>query len=902
VPSCPSCGAARPDQADFCARCGAPLGVGAAADETQLAATAAIRARATPITNFTTPAFDHGRFVPGATLGGRYRVIGRVGRGGMGEVYRADDLRLGQQVALKFLPDDVAGDASRLAQFHAEVRLARQVSHPNVCRVYDIDEADGRTFLSMEYIDGEDLASLLRRIGRLPQDKALQLSRQLCAGLAAAHERGVIHRDLKPANLMIDGEGRLRITDFGIAALVLSGGPAAGTPGYMAPELLAGGTATIRSDLYALGLVLYELFTGKKAYTHATIAEIVRAQQETQPTSPSAHVKDLEPAIERTILRCLQREPEQRPATALAVSAMLPGGDPIAAALAAGETPSPEMVAASGEAEALAPSRGALLFILAVAGLLSLLLMADRTFLVAFTRLDKPPAVLADRAGEILASFGYTARNATAEGFIYSGDYVQYLDRTDTSRDRWQKLRDTRGPSMLYWFRTSPRPIVPMSANARPGLHDPPMNISEQAGVILDPRGRLIELHGVPPQFDEASGTAAPPDWKRLFDAAQLDMSRFTSTTPAWTPRQYGDTRAAWSGTVPEHPGVTLRVDAAAYRSRPVFFAIAGPWTQPARMREQSRNRAQAILGALGSGLLASILVGAAVLAARNARRNRADSRGARVAGTLMVLLSFGARAMRMPHVSDPAIEMNRMFLVAIQPALLDGALFWALYMAVEPAVRRFWPDALKGWSRLVSGRIRDARVGRDLLYGAVAGIALCCVGVLHDVLPPWFGYPQPIPSVGNPGVWLGTKAMLGDFAMATRNALSASALVLFILVLLRMLLRSRTAAVLTTIMVVLVIDFSQVAGSATWLLDLAFMTSLITGVVLAVVTLGWLGTFAMFGVYNVLNNPPLTSSFTAWYGHAGAWALLYALVVGGVGFWLSRGGAPLFGRPLLDE
>ena len=129
----------------------------------------------------------------------------------MGEVYRADDLKLGQPVALKFLPEAVDRDPARLMQLHTEVRMARQVSHPNVCRVYDVGEYDGHTFLSMEYVDGEDLASLLRRIGRFPEDRAIEVARQMCAGLAAAHDRGVVHRDLKPANMMLDGNGRIRI-------------------------------------------------------------------------------------------------------------------------------------------------------------------------------------------------------------------------------------------------------------------------------------------------------------------------------------------------------------------------------------------------------------------------------------------------------------------------------------------------------------------------------------------------------------------------------------------------------------------------------------------------------------------------------------------------------------------
>jgi len=160
----------------------------------------------------------HGRgFAPGVVLAERFRIIGLLVRGGMGEVYRADDLKLGQPVALKFLPPALAGDAALLERFHAEARNARQVSHPNVCRVYDIGKVDGQHFLSMEYVDGEDLAALLYRIGRLPATKALEMARQLCAGLAAAHEKGVLHRDLKPSNVMLDGHGRTRITDFGLA-------------------------------------------------------------------------------------------------------------------------------------------------------------------------------------------------------------------------------------------------------------------------------------------------------------------------------------------------------------------------------------------------------------------------------------------------------------------------------------------------------------------------------------------------------------------------------------------------------------------------------------------------------------------------------------------------------------
>ena len=246
-------------------------------DETSLATTGEKRSGASRGWLAAGQLTDAGAIPIGTVLEDRYRIIGMLGRGGMGEVYRADDLRLGQPVALKFLPEAVAGDDVRLAQFHTEVRVARQVSHRNVCRVYDIGESAGRVFLTMEYVDGEDLATLLRRIGRLPQDKGVEIARQICAGLAAAHDQGVLHRDLKPANVMIDGEGRARITDFGLAGLAGEiKDVQSGTPAYMAPEQLAGREVSVRSDLFALGLVLFEIFTGRRAFDAKTVAELLR--------------------------------------------------------------------------------------------------------------------------------------------------------------------------------------------------------------------------------------------------------------------------------------------------------------------------------------------------------------------------------------------------------------------------------------------------------------------------------------------------------------------------------------------------------------------------------------------------------------------------------------------------
>jgi tetratricopeptide (TPR) repeat protein len=266
------------------------------------------------------PFAERAEFSAGDAFAGRYRMIARIGRGGMGDVWRADDLILEAPVALKLMHSASASDRSRILR---EVRLARQITHPAVCRVFDVGEAGETIFFSMELVSGEDLAALLKRTGRLTSERVLEIARQLCAGLAAAHAEGVLHRDLKPANILIDQHGRARITDFGIAVTTGDAGPRTmiGTPGYMAPEQLLGEALSERTDVYALGLVLYELVTGQPH--HASRLE-----------DPSARLSRLasgiNPRLSRAILKAIARDPEDRPATALELAAALPAMHPAA--------------------------------------------------------------------------------------------------------------------------------------------------------------------------------------------------------------------------------------------------------------------------------------------------------------------------------------------------------------------------------------------------------------------------------------------------------------------------------------------------------------------------------------------------------------------------------------------
>ena len=506
-----------------------------------------------------------GRFTPGAIIGERYRIVALLGRGGMGEVYRAEDLRLAQVVAIKFLPEALSRDASALARFHSEVRVARQVSHPNVCRVFDIGDAEGIPFLTMEYVDGEDIASLIRRIGRLPQDKAIEISRQICAGLAAAHERGVVHRDLKPANVMLDGSGKVRLTDFGlagIAATIQGAEIRAGTPAYMAPEQLSGKEVTTKSDIYSLGLVMYEILTGKRAYDAATLPELIKAREEAAPTNPSTLVRDLDPLIERVILRCLEKDPAKRPISVLQVSAALPGGDPLAAALAAGETPSPEMVAAAGETEGLNPRIGLLCLVGVCLLLVALLGIAKRSKMISYISFGPSQDVLKAKANDMIRMFGYTDAPAdTAQGFELMRDYLQYISETVKTPQRWEVLKQDEPPTLMFWYRENPQLLISFSpvdnlVYGRIQSDEPPMSTSGGRLIGLSPQGNMLGFRETPPQVDEPlSEPPSAPDWNKLFVAAGLDQSQFKGVATAMVSPRMGRLACSVGRHLAQSPG-----------------------------------------------------------------------------------------------------------------------------------------------------------------------------------------------------------------------------------------------------------------------------------------------------------------------------------------------------------
>jgi hypothetical protein len=893
--NCPRCQKEIPRDASSCQACGFSFD-----DATQRLESPKTPSSKSPekqsFTSF--DSIDDARFVPGTILADRYRMVGLLGRGGMGEVYRADDLKLGQPVALKLLPDHLLSDGAALARFHREVRVARQVSHKNVCRVYDIGEVDGRHFLSMEFIKGEELSSLLRRIGRLPQDKAIQIARQICAGLAAAHEVGVLHRDLKPANVMIDEHGNARITDFGLAGLAeefREDEIHAGTPAYMAPEQLDGKTFTIRSDIYSLGLVLYEVFTGRKAFEAASLNELIKLRRsDTTPTTPTSIVKDLDPVIEKVIDRCIQKDPEQRPSSALQVAAALPGGDPIAAALAAGETPSPEMVAAAPTEGALKPAIAVALLAVFVGVLAISCWLTKYTAVYRMTPLEQSPEVLRARAQDVIKKLSYSDQPVdSADGVILKEDYLRYIMDHDQSPTRWSKLR-TEGPGAYrFWYRQSPRYFETTENIA---VDKPALDVSGMTSVYLDMAGRLHWFVSVPPQRDPATtGPPSAPDWSIPFREAGLDIANFHSVASTSVPLHAYDARAAWDGSDPAHPELKTHVEAAAFRGKLIYFETVYPWDQPTRQEQPPESASDRILIFILILVYLVALVGSVLLARRNLRLGRGDRRGA----TRLALAYFAIRMvvwLFAEHHNGLLVREFDLFLVSLATAVFTSGFLGMLYLALEPFVRRRWPRWIISWSRLLAGGYRDPLVGRDVLIGAVFGVGMMLAASLSKAGPRWIGRPPEL--VLSPGaIFFGSHLFINRFATQLTAALFIAFITLFLLLLFVVVLRRERLA-LVAVWVLLTVLNVMLAQVSLVMIPFTALSALL--LVLVLHRFGLLAAISALFLAHLWVFYPITTEFTAWYGTDFTIALAICVALAVYGFYTSLAGQPLFGGKLI--
>jgi serine/threonine-protein kinase len=812
-----------------------------------------------------------GRFDSGTVLAERYRIVSLIGQGGMGEVYRADDITLDQPVALKFLPASYESNPAWLERFHNEVRLSRQVTHPNVCRVFDLGQVDGEQFISMEFVDGEDLACLLRRIGRLPRDKAIQISRQLCAGLAAAHDKGVLHRDLKPANVMLDGRGQVRITDFGISGRVDGGHDAtAGTPAYMAPEQFTQGDATVRSDIYSLGLVLYEIFTGRPAFSAHSMPEYSRLHRSTSPTHPSTFVEDMDPLAERVIMRCLEKDPSKRPGSALAVAAALPGGDPLAAALAAGETPSPEMVAAAGDTAGISTMRAGILLGITLVGLAIVVALARYGFLLPQVPANVAPEVLADRARSVLLAAGYSnALSNRAQGFGLDDQYIGWVQATDHTAARWTHLAGPRPGAVQFWYRESPQYMISKDDIGMVTLDEPARSVPGMRTVVVDVTGKLKSLEILPrnSEFSQpASGPATKADFSALFKLADLHQEDFVPMEATATPPMFADARMAWRGYYPERPEDEVDVVAASFQGRPVFFQVVELWTKDATKRgiDPSSDIPIGRNIILQATLILVVTGSAVVLAWRNVRAGRGDSGGAQKLAGVFLILGILIWVLGASHIPELFLEM-RLFFRVLGFILVPAGIVWMFYLALEPYVRRIWPETVISWSRLLTGRLDDPLVASHVLVGLAVGGAVTVIGELANIIPMHFGHAAPLTNISLLVRFMAKENPAAMSLRALLEALYMGLLYLLSLVLFQLVIGRRWIASITFVVLVSASIAAQQWQDVGW--TSCLQSLLVTGLILMLlVRFGLVATLAALWSIYLLRDVPVTSDQMAWY------------------------------------
>ena len=297
--NCPKCNASNPDTVKFCGECGTPLLSHSDIDVTETMET------------------PKGELTSGMIFAGRYQIIDKLGKGGMGQVYRVLDKKLNEEIALKVIKPEIAIDKNTVERFSNELKIARKIGHKNVAKMFDLNEEKGTHFITMEYVRGEDLKKLIRKMGQLSVGQAIPIAAQICEGLAEAHRLGIVHRDLKPQNVMVDEEGNARIMDFGIARSIetkgiTGAGVMIGTPEYMSPEQVEGKEVDQRSDIYSLGIILYEMVTGRVPFEGDTPFTIGVKHKSEKPKDPKELNAQIPDDVNNVILRCLEKERENR--------------------------------------------------------------------------------------------------------------------------------------------------------------------------------------------------------------------------------------------------------------------------------------------------------------------------------------------------------------------------------------------------------------------------------------------------------------------------------------------------------------------------------------------------------------------------------------------------------------
>ncbi len=555
------------------------------------------------------------------------------------------------------------------------------------------------------------------------------------------------------------------------------------------------------------------------------------------------------------------------------------------------------MVAASGSTEGLSLKIAipALAAIFVGLGLSAFLL--PKLQVASYVPLDYPPEVLNVKVRDIVRSLGYTDPPAdTQAGFYYNEGPVRDLKAPNPGA--WRKVLEPYPSPILYAYRQSPASLLSQrySDFGRVNGDDPPPYISGMIQISVDPSGRLMALDAVPPQFEKGAGFPAP-DWAPLFAAAHFDLAKFTSAEPQWAPLAATDVRAAWTGNYPgnvELHGATpipIRVEAAAFHGRPVHFEIVWPSTRPLRVASPNQltpgRQASNIAAAL---LQVGILLIAGWLARYNWKAGRGDLRGATTLGVYMASVFMLKWILSAHHVSSAGEQS--LFGAAISEASYTGVRYWIFYLALEPWVRRYWPQNLVTWARLLAGRWRDPLVGRDALFGILMGVgySLMFQGYVFALM---FNGGSPDNSFGASN--LNSVRFLGYTLSQHLDSAVGGALYFFmILFVLRAVLRKQWLAGAAFVLIFVAMRW---AGQGVWFTPL-FLLAVWSTLTLAILRFGLFATICLVFVIDTPLEMIFTTDYSAWYGQS-SWVMI--AILAGAAIWAFRtslGGRALFRSP----
>lgn len=524
------------------------------------------------------------------------------------------------------------------------------------------------------------------------------------------------------------------------------------------------------------------------------------------------------------------------------------------------------MVAAAGDTDSISVRTVGILVVLILAGLVAAAILGGKTNLLTKTPFPKAPAFLEQKAQDVIQSLGYTDSPIDrAYGLSYDEEYHRYAEKQEKPATYRAQLAKGQPPLICFWYRQSPQYLEAYrntSGSGDPRIpavspNNPPPTQSGMVGLNLDPQGRLIEFSAVPPQVEETPVPPRPADWTALLTAAGLDMTRFALAEPHWIPSVGFDARAAWTGSYAHAPEVPLRIEAASWRGKPVNFQVIGPWSRPARMHPLQRTAADSFFPAF----LICLIILAAFLAWRNIRLQRGDTRGALRLAAFVLFLDMLLWLCGASHV--PTLYELDSFFKRLSEALLDAGICWIVYLAIEPYVRRRWPQIMITWSRLLGGGVRDPLVGGHLLIGGAFGVGMAAwsfVGRLHLEQSGALASDLSLDSM------LDARHMTLVLDGTLKTSIFASLFFLLFFFLLRTMFRRMwlaTAAfiVVFTLVVYSLIGFDQFSlfGGVTLPLYAALLIFILT-------RFGVLALIVAFSVSSTLGNFPLTADFSAWY------------------------------------